>query len=79
MVHMSDLSGVPREWARDADRILPGDGEMPLDDIVKLLQQIGYEGPFSLELMNPQLWSIAPAQVTSLGMQSLRRLLDRKS
>src|SRR5438105_347305 len=33
-VQMSDLAGVPRELATDAQRILPGDGDLALDGIM---------------------------------------------
>jgi 2-keto-myo-inositol isomerase len=74
-VQVCDVAGVPRELATDADRILPGDGEFHLAPIVQQLRQIGYSGYVSLELMNPTLWKIKPAQVAELGMSALRRLL----
>src|SRR5882672_4671919 len=61
-VQLSDLAGVPRELARDADRILPGDGEFQLASILEQIQAIGYEGYISLELMNPVLWQMRPSQ-----------------
>jgi sugar phosphate isomerase/epimerase len=74
-VQVCDVAGVPRELATDSDRILPGDGEFHLAPIVQHLRQVGYTGYVSLELMNPTLWKIKPAQVAELGMSALRRLL----
>jgi 4-hydroxyphenylpyruvate dioxygenase len=74
-VQLSDLSGVPRELATDADRVMPGDGDFKLRQIVQRLQEIGYAGWVSLELMNPVLWKSKASQVAELGMASLRRLL----
>ncbi len=79
MVHAADLSGTPREWAGDADRVLPGDGEFHIAPILQHLRTMAYAGPVSVELMNPQLWSIAPPQVASLAMQSLKRFLEESS
>ncbi len=75
-VQLSDLAGVPRELATDADRILPGDGDFQLEAIVEQLRALGYDGWVSLELMNPILWSANASHVAELGMMALRRLLE---
>jgi 4-hydroxyphenylpyruvate dioxygenase len=74
-VQVCDLAGVPRELATDADRILPGDGDLPLTDILRKLRARGYDGWVSLELMNPTLWQAKPSQVAELGAAALRRVL----
>lgn len=74
-VQVCDLAGVPRELASDADRILPGDGDLPLAAILKKLHDRGYDGWVSLELFNPTLWQLRPAQVMELGAAALRRVL----
>jgi sugar phosphate isomerase/epimerase len=75
-VQLSDLAGVPRELATDADRILPGEGDFRLAPIVERLQGIGYDGWVSVELMNPTLWKIKPSQVAELSMAALKRTLE---
>jgi sugar phosphate isomerase/epimerase len=74
-VQVCDLLGVPRELATDAERILPGDGDLLLDLIVEQLRRIGYDGWVSLELMNPTLWQLKPVQVAEVGHAALCRLL----
>jgi 2-keto-myo-inositol isomerase len=74
-VQLSDVLGVPRELAGDADRILPGEGDFRLGPIVEHLRAMGYDGWVSLELFNPTLWQLKPAQVAELGLASLNRLL----
>ena len=46
----------------DADRILPGDGDMQLGPLLARLTEIDYGGYVSVELMNPQIWRIPPLQ-----------------
>jgi 4-hydroxyphenylpyruvate dioxygenase len=75
-VQVSDLSGVPRELARDGDRILPGDGEFQFRPILEQIRSIGYDGNVSLELMNPVLWQMKAAQVAEMGMKALTRLIQ---
>jgi 2-keto-myo-inositol isomerase len=75
-VQLSDLADTPRELARDSDRILPGDGDLPLMQLIERLRRINYRGCISVELMNPQLWQIPALQVADAGMAALRRLLE---
>jgi sugar phosphate isomerase/epimerase len=74
-VQLCDLADTPRELARDAHRILPGEGDIPLAPLIAHLRQIGYTGCVSIELMNPQLWQVPPLQLADAAMASLRRLL----
>src|SRR5262249_10315917 len=74
-VQVSDLAGVPRALATDAQRVLPGAADFTLETVVGQLRAIGYDGWVSLELMNPVLWRAKPAHVAELGLHSLRRLL----
>lgn len=74
-VQVSDVGGVPREQAADGDRVLPGDGDYQLAPIIDHLRRIGYEGPVSLELLNPQLWRVPPEQLAALGRAAIDRLL----
>jgi 4-hydroxyphenylpyruvate dioxygenase len=75
-VQFCDLLGVPREFAADADRILPGDGDIEFGALVDRLRTIGYSGHVSVELMNPQVWRIAPRQFGETGLEALRRVLS---
>jgi 2-keto-myo-inositol isomerase len=75
-VQVCDVAGVPREVMTDADRVLPGEGDFRLDPIIARLRQIGYAGYVSLELHNPVLWQLPPAQVADAAMKSLARLLQ---
>jgi len=75
-VQLSDLAGIPRELATDADRILPGDGDFQLAPILQRLRDLGYDGWVSLELMNPTLWKAKASQVAELGLAALQRLLE---
>jgi sugar phosphate isomerase/epimerase len=76
-VQLSDIADVPREMASDADRILPGEGSSPVDDLVRRLGEIGYEGAVAVELMNPQLWGVPPRQFGEIAITALRRLLGQ--
>ena len=78
-VQLSDVAGQPRELATDADRILPGDGDVALEPVVERLRQIGYSGYVSIELMNPQLWQVPARSFGEVGMTALRKRLGLAS
>jgi sugar phosphate isomerase/epimerase len=75
-VQLSDISGTPRELAGDSDRILPGEGDIPLAPLIDHLYRIGYTGYASLEVLNPHLWQVPSDRVADLGRQALLRVLS---
>ncbi|MEZ6072353.1 MAG: sugar phosphate isomerase/epimerase family protein [Pirellulales bacterium] len=74
-VQLSDLVGTLRELAVDADRILPGDGEIALAPLVARLREIDYGGCVSVELLNPHVWQIPPRQFADVALTALRTAL----
>ncbi len=76
-VQLCDLVGTPRELATDADRILPGDGDLSLEPLIARLHEISYEGYVSVELMNPQIWQIDPRSFGEIAMTALRKILGQ--
>jgi sugar phosphate isomerase/epimerase len=52
-VHVNDVPEVrPREAWTDPDRVLPGEGTVPLGEIFERLRRSAYDGYVSLELFN---------------------------
>jgi 4-hydroxyphenylpyruvate dioxygenase len=78
-VQLCDLADVPRELARDANRILPGEGDIPLQPILEQLRAINYDGCVSIELLNPHIWQVGPRQFGEIALTALRRLLGQSS
>ena len=74
-VQLCDLIGQLRETAADRDRILPGDGDLPLAAIVRHLQAMDYRGTISVEIMNPQIWEIGVRQVADTCLAAARRCM----
>jgi len=77
-VQVCDLADTPRELARDAHRILPGEGDIALQPLIEHLRRIDYRGCISVELMNPQLWQVPRLQLADAAMASLRSLLSQR-
>jgi sugar phosphate isomerase/epimerase len=46
-----------------ASRGLPGDGVIELSPLLRQFRQLGYAGPFEVEVLNPEVWARPPADV----------------
>ncbi|MEP7312756.1 MAG: TIM barrel protein [Pseudomonadota bacterium] len=70
-LYMDELS-----WSRHF-RTMPGQGDFALVDYVGTLQDIGYQGVFSLEIFNDRFRAANAATVAVDGMRSLTYLQDQ--
>ena len=50
LVHLNDVKDVPREQAKDSDRTYPGQGVIPLREILGRMLRNGFTGPLSVEI-----------------------------
>jgi 2-keto-myo-inositol isomerase len=73
--HINDAEKLPREQLQDAHRLYPGEGVIPLEEIVSGLKGIGYDGPVSLEMFRPEYWVRPPEEVARRGMESIRKYI----
>jgi 2-keto-myo-inositol isomerase len=74
IVHLDDvIYGKPFHEMTDGDRVYPGDGNIPLDALFTVLEEIGYQGPVSLELFSEGLWAQDPYQVAKTGSEKSRK------
>jgi 2-keto-myo-inositol isomerase len=78
-VQICDIADTPREFARDADRILPGEGDINYAPIMDRLRAIDYRGCVAIELMNPHIWQVPPRQFGEIAMTALRKVLGQAS
>ena len=53
-------AGKPPREIEDADRLLPGRGVIRLTELIGMLRDAGYSGPWSLETFNPDYWALPP-------------------
>lgn len=71
VVHLDDAEDRPPHSLTDAHRVLPGDGVIPLRDLVRRLETLGYEGAYSIELFRPEYYEWDPVK---LAKEALRRM-----
>jgi sugar phosphate isomerase/epimerase len=71
--HMNDYpADPPRETIADKDRVYPGDGIAPLDEILQTIAATGFTGALSLELFNRDYWAQDAALVLRTGLEKMR-------
>lgn len=74
LIQLSDCLELPRYELTDRHRLYPGAGAIPLDPLLAVLGEKGFDGYYSLELMNEDYWLEDPVLVAQDGMRALRRL-----
>ena len=73
MFHLNDYpADPPRETISDRDRVMPGDGAAPLDQIIQDMAAMNPHMVLSLELFNPNYWKQDALEVAKLGMAKMK-------
>lgn len=76
--HFNDYPAMPaRAEIKDAQRVFPGDGVAPLDEILRTLRDIGFRGVLSLELFNAEYWNQDALLVARTGLDKMRAAVKR--
>lgn len=73
--HINDVEPMVKEQIEDANRLFPGDGVIPLHDIIGAVRATGYDGVASVEIFRPAYWQRDPAQVAQEAYAKSKRVL----
>lgn len=78
LVHLSDalVSAENHGGPTDADRVLPGEGGLPLADLLVAIGRTGYRGPISVEVFHPKYADGDPNQVAKDAYRSASAALQ---
>lgn len=74
LVHLNDAKDIPREQATDSDRTYPGEGVIPLKDILGGLAGSGFTGPLSVEIFG-DVQQADPDEVCVRACQAAKALV----
>jgi sugar phosphate isomerase/epimerase len=73
--HMNDYPATPpRQAIGDGDRVYPGDGVAPLNDILQTLRDVDFNGYLSIELFNKTYWQQDPLEVARRALTKMQAL-----
>jgi 2-keto-myo-inositol isomerase len=73
--HINDAEDRPREELRDSHRLLPGEGILPLKEILSSLRKICYDNMVSIELFRPEYWERDPLELARACRKSMKEIL----
>jgi len=73
--HINDVEKMPKEKIEDANRLFPGDGVIPLKDIVAAVRSTGFDGVASVEIFRPEYWKRDPGSVAREALEKSKRVL----
>jgi 2-keto-myo-inositol isomerase len=75
ILHINDAEALPKSDLQDAHRLYPGEGVIPLKEIVSRLKEIRYDGPVSIEMFRPEYWTHSAEEVARKGMEAIRKFI----
>ena len=75
--HINDVEERPLETIEDAHRLLPGEGVIPLDDILAALKKTGFDGLCSIELFRPAYWEREPAELAAAARAATLEIVGK--
>ena len=61
--HIDDAENLPLDQLTDAQRLLPGLGILPLQEIIAAFRRIGYDANASVEIFRPDYWERDPFEL----------------
>jgi 2-keto-myo-inositol isomerase len=73
--HVNDAEDLPREKLTDAERLYPGKGILPLAELKRHFDKIGYDRMASIEIFRPEYWEQDPFEVAKLAKAATEKVL----
>ena len=75
LLHVNDAKDLPRDQLMDQDRLLPGEGVIPLADWLAAIDSTGFDGFIALEVLGPRLADVDAEERARLGKETIAPLL----
>jgi 2-keto-myo-inositol isomerase len=76
--HLNDFPATPpRETIADRDRVYPGDGIAPMNQILADLHRVNPILVLSLELFNPAYWNGDPLETARTGLAKMKQAAQK--
>jgi len=77
LVGVAQISDYVIGTAETGNRVVPGDGDIPLERLVRMALDAGYEGAFDLEVMGPRVEEEGYPSAARRAVERATELLDR--
>ena len=73
--HINDAEDLPKKDLTDAHRLYPGLGILPIKEIKKRFDKIGYDRMVSIEIFRPEYWNADPFEVAKAAKAATEKVL----
>ena len=77
LVGLTQISDYVIGTTRTGDRVVPGDGDVPLERLLAMVLDAGFEGSFDLEVMGPRVEAEGYPSAVRRSVERASDLLDR--
>lgn len=74
--HINDAENLPKEELTDAHRLYPGTGILPIKEIKRHFDKIGYDRMVSIEIFRPEYWNQDPFEVAKKAKAATEEVLE---
>jgi sugar phosphate isomerase/epimerase len=74
LLHVNDAKPGPQVALIDSDRLVPGEGVIPLTDWLKAIDATGFDGFIALEVLGPRLAEASADESARVGIESIAAL-----
>jgi 2-keto-myo-inositol isomerase len=76
ILHVNDCPPGPAATLRDADRLYPGEGILPLVATLQHFQDIGFTGAASVEVFRPEYWELPIKEINRRAYAAVSGILQ---
>jgi 2-keto-myo-inositol isomerase len=77
VVHLNGCEDLPKPQLTDGHRLYPGEGVIPIDEILGAVRGIGFDGTASVEIFREEYWAQDPMTVARTARQKADAVLKR--
>ncbi len=77
LLHINDARPGPREALLDADRLVPGEGVIPLAEWLQAIDATGFDGFVALEVLGPRLAESGAEESARIGIESIGQVAQQ--
>lgn len=75
IAHINDAEKIPFAMIDQTHRCMPGDGRIDVQHYIDCLRCCGYDGPVSVEVLNPKIWAKGPETVIPEAYGKMKRFV----
>ena len=73
--HINDAEDLPKDQLTDAQRLYPGEGILPIAEMKRRFDKIGYDKMVSIEIFRPEYWEQDPFAVALRAKEATEKVL----